>query len=287
MVVQYSFNLSSDYLAHHGILGQKWGVRNGPPYPLKRSYGGQYELSTTPSKAKAKRAAKTVASTMGWAALSALGLGMINKAAYASSLYKEYGNFEKKEGNVEKKTELKKQTTKSSTEENLNSVNPYRKKGGGINNCQYCVIGMEMRERGYDVRARRRNSGGGNETLLNAFDFGKNDKIQQVHVEKNKGESNNEHFKRSYNTMMNMLEKQGDGARGYLGISWDAVNGHALFYKVENGRAKIYDPQDPKANIDNTLALAKPDYWTICRLDKLKISDNIGESVISSDKDKK
>lgn len=22
------------YLAHHGILGQKWGVQNGPPYPL-------------------------------------------------------------------------------------------------------------------------------------------------------------------------------------------------------------------------------------------------------------
>lgn len=24
----------SDYLAHHGVQGQKWGVRNGPPYPL-------------------------------------------------------------------------------------------------------------------------------------------------------------------------------------------------------------------------------------------------------------
>lgn len=25
---------SDDFLAHHGILGQKWGHRNGPPYPL-------------------------------------------------------------------------------------------------------------------------------------------------------------------------------------------------------------------------------------------------------------
>lgn len=31
--------LSSDYLEHHGILGQKWGIRNGPPYPLS---GGRY-----------------------------------------------------------------------------------------------------------------------------------------------------------------------------------------------------------------------------------------------------
>lgn len=25
----------SDYLSHHGIKGQKWGVRNGPPYPIE------------------------------------------------------------------------------------------------------------------------------------------------------------------------------------------------------------------------------------------------------------
>lgn len=29
-------------LYHHGILNQKWGVRNGPPYPLS---GGQYSKS--------------------------------------------------------------------------------------------------------------------------------------------------------------------------------------------------------------------------------------------------
>ena len=27
--------LSKDHLAHHGIKGQKWGVRRGPPYPIE------------------------------------------------------------------------------------------------------------------------------------------------------------------------------------------------------------------------------------------------------------
>ena len=32
--MEYSANDYRYYLAHHGIRGQKWGVRNGPPYPL-------------------------------------------------------------------------------------------------------------------------------------------------------------------------------------------------------------------------------------------------------------
>lgn len=30
--------LSPDELMHHGIDGQKWGVKNGPPYPLDRGH---------------------------------------------------------------------------------------------------------------------------------------------------------------------------------------------------------------------------------------------------------
>lgn len=30
----YEEDRLADYLMHHGIEGQKWGVRNGPPYPL-------------------------------------------------------------------------------------------------------------------------------------------------------------------------------------------------------------------------------------------------------------
>ena len=32
--------IKQNYLSHHGIRGQKWGVKNGPPYPLK---GGSYD----------------------------------------------------------------------------------------------------------------------------------------------------------------------------------------------------------------------------------------------------
>ena len=32
----YEINEDSDFLMHHGIKGQKWGVENGPPYPLNK-----------------------------------------------------------------------------------------------------------------------------------------------------------------------------------------------------------------------------------------------------------
>ncbi len=38
--VNLLFNSSSE-IFHHGIEGQKWGVRNGPPYPLDRDNAGR------------------------------------------------------------------------------------------------------------------------------------------------------------------------------------------------------------------------------------------------------
>ena len=35
-----SWYIVNNELCHHGIDGQKWGVRNGPPYPLNRTSSG-------------------------------------------------------------------------------------------------------------------------------------------------------------------------------------------------------------------------------------------------------
>lgn len=42
----------SNYLMHHGIQGQKWGVRNGPPYPLngEKLAGNIYNLAKKKEK---------------------------------------------------------------------------------------------------------------------------------------------------------------------------------------------------------------------------------------------
>jgi len=38
-----------DYISHHGILGQKWGSKNGPPYPI--SIGGHSSTQKKAAKA--------------------------------------------------------------------------------------------------------------------------------------------------------------------------------------------------------------------------------------------
>lgn len=69
-------DFESNYLMHHGILGQKWGKRNGPPYPLDFSQKSKAE-KTEAHKKKAEKYAKNAASV----ATAAVILGGIKLAS--------------------------------------------------------------------------------------------------------------------------------------------------------------------------------------------------------------
>lgn len=52
MVNNYSWGLNVAYIEHSGIDGMKWGVKNGPPYPLGRDISTGSRLKTNSSGRK-------------------------------------------------------------------------------------------------------------------------------------------------------------------------------------------------------------------------------------------
>lgn len=52
-----SYQIKLNEIEHHGILGQKWGERNGPPYPLK---GGDYSESEKKKISSKRRAGNSI-----------------------------------------------------------------------------------------------------------------------------------------------------------------------------------------------------------------------------------
>lgn len=179
---------SDDYLAHHGILGQKWGRRNGPPYPLgasahsaaekkagwRKSLGKSVRYgSDTKTKTKAKprkevdqtKESSTLSAKF-FAAKVALDVVMLNPFALVvdSKRLIDYGRaksqiaMEKKRVeklSLDKKTGFHLKEGESTPEEDMKHINPgYMNFDSNTkNNCMLCTTAYELRRRGYDVQA--------------------------------------------------------------------------------------------------------------------------------------
>lgn len=284
-----------DVLEHYGIKRRSgrypWGSGDRP-YQNSSKHGSDYALNRTFKKAVAneerKQAVREAINSLPGLLLGPYGLLMANQTYnnYIKSIHNyDRTDYKTVQDPVEKMDEMDKiPPPPPPLNKNLEAVNPKHDRYGTVNNCQYCVVAADMRERGYDVQARLRNDGGYEKDISKWYN--NPPKFTHLNVPPlTKDESNDSRRERAYSMMMKHLEKQGEGARGYFGVEFMWGGGHAMYYKVENGKVNIYNPQNTNDDITNTLAMAHPNGFSYLRLDNLTPRENgVGDAVISRKK---
>ena len=284
-----------DVLEHYGIKRRSgrypWGSGDRP-YQNSSKHSGDYALNRTYQQAVAneerKQAVRETTNSLPGLLLGPQGVIMANTSYnnYIKSIHNyDRTDYKTVQDPVEKMDEMDKiPPPPPPLNKNLEAVNPKHDRYGTVNNCQYCVVAADMRERGYDVQARLRNDGGYEKDISKWY----NNPPKFTHLTVpplTKDESNDSRRERAYSMMMKHLEKQGEGARGYFGVAFMWGGGHAMYYKVENGKVNIYNPQNTNDDITNTLAMAHPNGFSYLRLDNLTPrEDGVGDAVISRKK---
>lgn len=292
-------------LIHHGIKGQKWGVKNGPPYPLGASQKSPAEKrrarvhrpkATDMSKARSTKAdtddesnAKDANSKKRRFQLSdkqkrALKIG----AAAVGTALVAYGTYrliksDRLDPNTFLDSQLKRKTVEAADfetqiKDDLKKINRglpgHFLLRGRENNCTSCSMAYEMRRRGYDVIAGKTSEGRSSYEMRGYF---KGD----VSFDALHGNA----FLRTkptaaeLNDVVNKLLSQGEGARGIINGQYVHGGGHSIAYEVHGGKVYFVEGQSGKIYKDATDALGKMYASLYLRTDNLALDNSAAETV--------
>lgn len=237
------------YLSHHGIAGQKWGKRNGPPYPL-----GIADHSASERKAgwqKSLDKGKTTSNTTKQAGLSDDAVSLIVQASVfvgvmtgvkASQIVKNKRLVNKGKKLVEQFEKENASDNKSPKSIDSKDINPLK----GIENCGACCMAEEMRLRGISTAAKTING----MTIEKMADYFKGaseksfDKLSADCISKTgNGKETRD------NLAAELTKKYPEGSRGCMYIPMWFGN-HYITWEVKNGTANFKNPQD--TNFDLT-----------------------------------
>lgn len=276
----------SDRLAHYGIPGQKWGVKNGPPYPLGKDVS-----------AKIRR-------------------GTIDKHEYVEI------DTEVKQSSELKK--LKPGYDVKTVRYAIN--HPEDGSRGRTYNCPNCAVAFEMTERGYDVHARPANYGSNvgdierffKDGKLSSCDRGdefsklkKPPNIEDYNVDNRlSGRKNYKKYlhdsldydqtvsriqKETGDQLISKLKNQGNAARGIMVVGWRMSENpkmrtrafHAFNYKIVGDDVVFFDAQSRREykynagfSVNNFIFNCDPRDIYYMRTDNLDIQ-NVKDAVYS------
>lgn len=274
----------------------KWGVRRTPEQLGHERKARKTNPGAAPLKYKSPTLAKTANFTkeVGLYTLAMIDPTGIAALAYNTRVIKSYADIGKqyassnekwlkKDGPMEKPSQMKKKIVKGQSMEEDSSYVNKGSKDGRTKNCLACVCALEMRQRGYDVQARRRAYGADVSKYHDWFD---NVEINNSSISRQKGESRKDWVKKSYDQLTKNLEEYPSGSRGFLAFNYEgSTSGHTISWETKGKNVTFYDAQGKKTDADKVLSFSDQDYL-FGRLDNCPVKDQIGEMVISR-KDKR
>lgn len=279
---------SQVYLTHHGILGQKWGKMNGPPYPLDESghsgsekkAGWKKSLNkstkdkkSTSSDSRRSNADKNKSSekrglTDGQKRAIKIGAIAVATAVVAIGAYK-LNESGKLDSSIEKGKDIVNSLLGSKNradipdtlKSTISKLNP----DGSDTNCRACSVGGILRMRGMNVVARGDVPVGETaEIVRDCFKGGIVDTIDPTKTD----------------PIEFISKKYGPGSSGIFSGGFQTETGffgHAIGWTVDSkGKVNFFDGQSGKISVndmveDRLLGLFKAD---ISRLDNLEINQD-------------
>ncbi|MCC8110996.1 MAG: hypothetical protein LIO74_05050 [Ruminococcus sp.] len=232
--------ISINELYHHGILGQKWGQKNDPPYPLGSAYSS---VEKTPSSVVGKIGSLFLT---GGKAKELIGKGSnwLSDTGYLSR------EPDAKVKQTTQKAGLKLKTSHQSMSEDCAETDPdFTPYGSAIqrNNCAHCSVALAMRRMGYDVEAKdlleNRENGTMFKDLEKYFDTLNHETIYiGNHV------SASEYEKALSEQLLKACNNE-NGAVGIMLVGFSTGGGHYITWENQNGTIQYADGQNNVSDI--------------------------------------
>lgn len=292
--------IDHDTIQHHGIKGQRWGIRRFQNYDGSYTadgasrYGVKVKYSTTNdrdhSESKLSDRTKTNLATL------AINAATLNPVGVAKSVFRltKQGidsvsaqrrtskvDSQNTNGNIDSKTGFHlKEKRDYSTKEDVAAVNPGFKNfdANTKNNCMLCTLTYDLRQRGYAVSANKASRG----YLVDDFKhwYPKAQVCNIPHpnrpetIKTFKDVFNRTHATKDYDyavRAIETIEKQGSGTRGNLMVLWNSGGGHSMAYEVDNnGKMRILECQANKIITNPEKILSRCYNIKFARLDNIE-----------------
>lgn len=231
-------------LYHHGIKGQRWGVRRFQNEDGSLTSAGRHRYNNSLNTNGASKKQKVLNQNFGEigteeisAAISIL--TAITAPLVVAKLQQNAANKKvKKEQDQNKENNpfsaIKKTTPAKNKADDMKKINPdFGKVQGSTSNCALCTTAYEMRRRGYDVTANFSSIGRG---INDISAFYKNTTRKDWVMPKSNEKG-----------IMQAFDQMPDGSRGNICASVGAfASRHSMVWEKENGKITIRDCQSNK-----------------------------------------